>query len=349
MSSKKSKSQKIAGFNASGVGVANNQFFGLPFSYEDAELVLVQIPWEVTVSYRAGTANGPEAILDATTQIDLHDADFPNGWHQGIFTKKISAGLKKKNTELRKKAEQHIKSLEKGKKNDQADLLSVVNLACEQLNTFVHHETSAVLDENKIVGLVGGDHSTPLGFMKALAEKHGGFGILQIDAHADLRNAYEGFTYSHASIMFNALQIKELTKLVQVGVRDICDDEIEVIDHSERRIITFFNQELKSAAYNNISWGQICRQIVEHLPKKVYISFDIDGLDPKLCPDTGTPVPGGLEFEQAVHLLNEIVESGRQIIGFDIVEVAPGKNEWNAIVGARMLYKLCNLTLKSNQ
>ncbi len=348
MNSNESKEKKISTFDASGVGIANKQLFGLPFTYEESDLILIQIPWEVTVSYRPGTAKGPEAILNASTQIDLYDADLPNGWHRGIFTKKISSSIRKKNAELRKKSEQYIKALEKGKEIDVDEILIPINSACDQLNKFVHDETSAALDDHKIVGLVGGDHSTPLGFMKALAEKHGGFGILQIDAHADLRDAYEGFTWSHASIMFNALQISEVTKLVQVGVRDICDDEINLIDNSDRRIVTYFNQELKNALYNNVSWAQICRQIVEQLPKKVYISFDIDGLDPKLCPDTGTPVPGGLEFEQAVLLLNEIIQSGRQIIGFDLVEVAPGKNEWNAIVGARMLYKLCNLALKSN-
>ncbi len=346
MNPKESRAEKIAAFHASGVGVANNQMFGLPFNYEESELVLVQVPWEVTVSYRAGTAKGPDAIMKASTQIDLYDNDNPTGWQQGIFTKKISSSLKKKSAEARKLAEQHIKALEKGKENEKG--LDEINKASEQLNQFVYKETIAALNDNKLVGLVGGDHSTPLGYMQALAEKHGGFGILQIDAHADLRDAYEGFTYSHASIMFNALKIENVKKLVQVGVRDICDDEINVIDNSNRRIVTYFDQELKHGQYNNISWQQICAQIVSQLPEKVYISFDIDGLDPKLCPDTGTPVPGGLEFEQAVYLINELIRSDRKIIGFDLVEVAPGKTEWNAIVGARMLYKLCNLILKSN-
>ena len=346
MNPKESRAEKIAAFHASGVGVANNQMFGLPFNYDESELVLIQVPWEVTVSYRAGTAKGPDAIMKASTQIDLYDNDNPNGWQQGIFTKKISSSLKKKSADARKLAEEHIKSLEKGKASEKG--LDEINKASEQLNQYVYKETIAALNDNKLVGLVGGDHSTPLGYMNALAEKHGGFGILQIDAHADLRDAYEGFTNSHASIMFNALKIENVKKLVQVGVRDICDDEINVIDNSNRRVVTFFDSELKHAQYNNISWQQICAQIVEQLPANVYISFDIDGLDPKLCPDTGTPVPGGLEFEQAVYLINELIRSERKIIGFDLVEVAPGKTEWNAIVGARLLYKLCNLILKSN-
>ena len=343
------KQEKVQAFNASGVGVANHQFFGLPFNYEESDLVLFPVPWEVTVSYRAGTAKGADAMLNASTQIDLYDPDHHNGWHQGIFTKKSSSTIKKKNTELRKKAAAHIAALEKGKHDDSAALLDQVNKECEKLRKYVYGEAKQILNDNKIPGLVGGDHSTPLGLMEALGEKHGGFGILQIDAHADLRNAYEGFTYSHASIMFNALQIENVKKLVQVGVRDICDDEIDLINNSDRRVVTYFNHELKNAQYNGIQWSIICRQIIEELPKNVYVSFDIDGLDVKLCPNTGTPVPGGLEFEQAVYLINEIITSGRTIIGFDLVEVAPGKDEWDAIVGARMLYKLCNLALKSNQ
>ena len=348
MEENQSKSEKIAAFDASGVGVSNNQLFGLPFTYDESELILFSVPWEATVSYRDGTAKGPEAILKASTQVDLYDNDNPNGWHAGIFTTKFSASLKKKNGEIRKIASTYIRSLEKGKEINTATVLDTVNAACEKMNKQVKTEASKILNDNKIPGLIGGDHSTPLGLMEALSEKHGGFGILQIDAHADLRESYEGFTYSHASIMFNALKIENVKKLVQVGVRDICDDEINIIDNSDRRIVTFFDHEIKNALFNGIQWSAICRQIVEELPKNVYISFDIDGLVQTFCPNTGTPVPGGLQYEQAIYLLNEIIISGRKIIGFDIVEVAPGDDEWDAIVGARLLYKLCNLALKSN-
>ena len=342
------KLSKIESFNASGVGVANNQIFGLPFNYDESELILFSVPWEATVSYREGTAKGPEAITKASTQIDLYDHDYPNGWHAGIHTNKFPTSLKKKNGEIRKLSSAYIKSLEKGKAVNSETVLTAVNEACEKMNKYVKAEAVKILNDNKIPGLIGGDHSTPLGLMEALGEKHGGFGILQIDAHADLRDAYEGFTWSHASIMFNALKIEQVKKIVQVGVRDICDDEINLIDNSERRVVTFFNHELKNAMYNGIHWTLICRQIIDELPKNVYVSFDIDGLDQTYCPNTGTPVPGGLQYEQAVYLINEIITSGRKIIGFDLVEVAPGADEWDAIVGARMLYKLCNLALKSN-
>lgn len=343
-----SKQEKIASFDANGVGVANNQFFGLPFTYEESQLVLFSVPWEVTVSYRAGTAKGPDAMLKASTQIDLYDNDNPNGWHNGIFTIKSSPTLKRRNTELRKIVGTYIKGLEQGKDMSLSGIPEKINEACATMVDQVYQQSKQILADGKIPALVGGDHSTPLGLMKALAEHHGGFGILQIDAHADLRDAYEGFTYSHASIMFNALAIDNMKKLVQVGIRDLCDAELQLIDNSDRRVVTYFNHEIKRAAYHGMTWGDICSRIVEELPKKVYVSFDIDGLLQTFCPNTGTPVPGGLEFEQAVYLLNAIVESGRTIIGFDLVEVAPGEDEWDAIVGARMLYKMCNIALKGN-
>jgi agmatinase len=192
-----------------------------------------------------------------------------------------------------------------------------------------------------MVGLLGGDHSTPLGFLRALSEKYERFGILQIDAHADLRKAYEGFTYSHASIMYNALKLPSVSRLIQVGIRDFCEEEQDVINRSRGRISTFFDEDLKAWRYKGETWDALCNSIIKELPANVYISFDIDGLDPKLCPNTGTPVAGGLEFQEAIYLIKKVAQS-RKIIGFDLCEVAPGQNDWDANVGARLLYNLCN-------
>jgi agmatinase len=175
-----------------------------------------------------------------------------------------------------------------------------------------------------------------------LSEKYDRFGILQIDAHADLRKAYEGFAYSHASIMYNALKVPAVNRLVQVGIRDICEEEEKVMQRAMGRVVTFYDDDIKSQQYEGKTWTSICDEIINTLPDLVYISFDIDGLDPKLCPSTGTPVAGGLEFDQAKYLITKLVHSGRRIIGFDLCEVAPGPTEWDANVGARMLYHLCN-------
>jgi agmatinase len=205
------------------------------------------------------------------------------------------------------------------------------------------------MNQGKMVALLGGDHSTPFGFMQALAEKYPAFGILQIDAHADLRNAYEGFTYSHASIMHNALGLSQVSKLVQVGIRDYCEEEVNVMREQKDRVVTFFDRDIKQEQYNGKTWAQQAEHIVSQLPENVYISFDIDGLDQKLCPNTGTPVAGGFEFEQAAYLIHTVVKSGKKIIGLDLNEVAPGEHdEWDANVGARMLLRMCNCMALSN-
>src|SRR5664279_3665825 len=201
--------------------------------------------------------------------------------------------------------------------------LKEVNAGSLFLNSWVYEQTKELLEQGKLVGLLGGDHSTPLGFFKAIAEKHGDFGILQIDAHCDLREAYEGFTYSHASIMYNALaEIPQLTRLVQVGIRDYSPSEYDYINNSNDRVIAWFDKEIKERIFEGDSWKQIVEEIVGNLPEKVYISFDIDGLDPKLCPNTGTPVQGGFETDQIFYLFKKVLQSNRQLIGFDLNAVS---------------------------
>ena len=227
--------------------------------------------------------------------------------------------------------------------------LKEINEGSLFLNNWVHTQTRELLDKGKLVALLGGDHSTPFGFIKALTEKHGSFGILQIDAHCDLRKAYEDFKYSHASIMYNVLEeLPGVEKLVQVGIRDYCDEEVEYIRANNDRVVTFFDQQIRERQYEGDTWRNIVDDIVAQLPQKVYISFDIDGLDPKLCGDTGTPVPGGFEVEQVYYLFKKVHESGRKIIAFDLNEVGVGSTDWNANVGARVLFKLCSLLTANN-
>ena len=223
-----------------------------------------------------------------------------------------------------------------------------INEASAELNDYVYGEAKRWLDAGKKVGVVGGDHSVPLGLIRAVAGRYPGVGILHVDAHADLREAYEGFTYSHASIMYNALhEAPGVGALVQVGIRDFCDEELEVA-RADERVVQFTDYELAAAQFEGETWRTVCDRIVAALPRQVYVSFDIDGLSPDNCPHTGTPVPGGLSFREAVYLLAAVVESGREIVGFDLCEVGPSRDgEWDANVGARVLYKLCNLTLKS--
>ncbi|MGB3297265.1 MAG: agmatinase family protein [Phormidesmis sp.] len=340
------KQQLIDGFDPGGVGVDNGNIFGFPFGYDTADIIIFGVPWEVTVSFHSGTALGPQAVLKASPQLDFYDYDNPQGWQQGIYMPPVPEWIERQNRELRSPAQKIVSLTEQATplneqdKQDLAQNLTSVNAGCEQLNQWLLGETRKALKVGKKVGILGGDHSVPLGALQALAEKYPSFGILHIDAHCDLRDAYQGFRFSHASIMHNALELPQISKLVQVGIRDVSHREIERAERSQGRIVLHHDAALKRSRYSGKSWRDLCCQIISDLPPQVYISFDIDGLDPKLCPTTGTPVPGGLELEEAFYLLREVANN-REIIGFDLCEVGP--DEWDGNVGARIVYKLCNL------
>ena len=343
----------LSTFDPNIVSNPNNNIFGLPTTEDTARLVIVPVPWEVTVSYGSGTARAPEAILKSSLQVDLFDAEVPEGWKQGYFMRTIDRKLLMKSDYLRKEAELYIDYISKGDEVSANQFMSKtlrdVNEGGIFLNTWVYDQTKVLLEKGKLVGVLGGDHSVALGFMKANGEIKGDFGVLQIDAHCDLREAYETFNYSHASVMYNALnEIPQISKLLQVGVRDYGGDEWEFIKNSEYRVITYFDKEIKTRQFEGDSWKNIAEEIVSKLPEQVYISFDIDGLDRKLCPHTGTPVPGGFEAEEVFYIFRKVMESGRKIIGFDLCEVGISESDWNSNVGARVLFKLCNFLLVSN-
>lgn len=343
----------LTGFDPNSVGNPNNNIFGLPFTEEEARLVILPVPWEVTVSYNAGTARAPDHIFKASLQVDLYDPDAVDAWKQGYFMRQPDQKILTRSDYLRKEAELYIHYISQGDavcdNKFMIKTLKDINAGSEILNDWVYNQTITLLRQNKLVAILGGDHSTPLGFMKACAEHFGSFGILQIDAHCDLRNAYEGFKYSHASVMYNALEeISQVEKLVQVGIRDFCDEELDYISESNGRVYTLFDQHIKVQSYEGVTWKQMTDSVIEQLPQQVYLSFDIDGLDPKLCPQTGTPVAGGLEVEQTLYLIRRVIQSGRRIIGFDLNEVGVSQNEWDENVGARLLYRLCNLLVASN-
>lgn len=346
----------ITDFDPNSIGISSNNIFGLPTNEDNAKLIILPIPWEVTVSYRNGTSKAPEKIAEASYQVDLCDLDAMNYWKEGYYMPEPNKDIIKKNDFLRHCAELIISNLSEGNATiDNQQLsrkLNEINKGGLELKEMIRAQALELYSRGKYVALLGGDHSTPLGLMMAAGEHYGNFGILQIDAHADLRDAYEGFTYSHASVMFNALkEIPQLTKLVQVGIRDFCDEEYDIMTNNNR-VKTFFDNDIKNRMYEGETWKSICNDIVEQLPQQVYISFDIDGLDPKLCKNTGTPVQGGFETEQVQYLFKKVVESGRRIIAFDLNEVSCGEDSQDSIdasIGARILYRMCNLFMKSNQ
>jgi agmatinase len=329
--------------------------FGIPTTEKEAKVILLPVPWEVTTSYGKGTSKGPQVIRQASEQIDLFDIETGKAFEAGYFMRELPATLLEMNDKFRAKAEQLIElktSLSKDIKA-QEKLAQEINTACDEMTAWVFKNSQEILKSGKLLGLVGGDHSTPLGGIKAVSEKYAAdFGILHIDAHADLRKAYQGLVQSHASIMYNVMTSDfKPKKLVQVGIRDFCEEEFNFIENSRGQIKTFFDLENKRRQLSGETWASICREIVSELPQNVYISFDIDGLDPSLCPNTGTPVAGGLDLNEVFFLFRAVVESGRKLIAFDLNEVSSGEleaAEWDGNVGARVLYKLCGWLVKSN-
>ncbi len=158
-----------------------------------------------------------------------------------------------------------------------------------------------------------------------------------------MRKDYQGFKYSHASIIYQVLNIDNILNIVQVGVRDYCDEEYKQANKPSTKVAMFTDHWIKGKMFTGESWDEISGSIINSLPKNVYISFDIDGLDPSLCPNTGTPVPGGLDWDMAIYLLRKLSRSGKKIVGFDLCEVATSPEQfdsWDTIIGARLLYQL---------
>jgi agmatinase len=341
----------MIGFDPNGAPDGTGGVFGLPRSEKESALVLLPVPWEATVSYGGGASKGPAAILKASGQIDLFDGDVHRPYEPGIFMRPESREVRAWNKTAKAAAQKVIRAGERADTPSLRRALKTANDLGDRLNDWVRRETQALLAAGKIVGVVGGDHSVPYGAFRAAAETHGSFGLLHFDAHADTRVAYDGFTWSHASIMYNAMEnIPQISRIVQVGIRDYCEQEAEFLRALGGRAKVFFDRDLDARGFAGDPWTKTAGEIVEALPEKVWVTFDIDGLDPKLCPHTGTPVPGGLDLAQVNHVLGLVARSGREILGFDIVEVAPapgGRDEWDANVGMRLLYKLAAWTFVS--
>ncbi|MFN0012541.1 MAG: agmatinase family protein [Phycisphaerales bacterium] len=368
---KPSKPAPTPAFDPNAAAAGDGGIFGLPFTPEQARIVLLPVPFDATTSYGGGAAAGPRALFEASMQVDLLDHQFGEVYKAGIAMLDEPGKIRKLSKKARKLAAPIIAAGGATKKT--AEACAKVNAASAKMNAQVEAQTRKVLAAGKVPGILGGDHSTPLGAIRACADfvakaakdaggagggsKPSGLGILHIDAHMDLRSAFEGFTYSHASIMFNVLRevggVRGVSRIVQVGIRDYCPAERDVARKSGARVSVYFDQDNAEAMMRGTRWPDLCAKMVAELPEQVYVSFDIDGLDPSLCPHTGTPVPGGLTFAQASTLLKTLADSGRRVVGFDLVEVCPSPMksapEWDANVGARILYKLCGVAAATNR
>jgi len=335
-------------FDPDAAATPGSGIFGLPCTLAESRIVLLPVPFDATTSYRRGTANGPAAIRAASLQVDLYDRRFGKVYERGIFMAEESVQIRSLSESAGTAAAPLIAGAgTTGDPKADARILAQVATACEQVNDIVYEDTARVIRDGKVPGLIGGEHSTPFGAIQACAEHQDGVGILHIDAHMDLREAFEGFEWSHASIMHNVIhKIPGVKRLVQVGIRDFGERELALAKSQGKRVKVCFYDDWAEQSLDGTFFRSLCAAAIDPLPERVYVSFDIDGLDPSLCPHTGTPVPGGLSFNQATLLLHALHRSGRKVVGFDLVEVAPGEEgspEWDANVGARVLYKLCGL------
>ena len=242
-----------------------------------ARFHIIPVPYEASVSYGHGTAEGPAAILAASQQLEAFDGLSCPG-ELGLHTQPA------------------------------VDCTG----SPQEVLTRIEAATAAALSHNALPVLLGGEHSVTLGALRALKERHGPFGIVQFDAHADLRPQYEGSPYSHASVMHRAVHDLHLP-LVQMAVRDFCLEEAAV-----RREFQVLAHDA-AALYRD---GLPVHPLPEDFPQNIYITFDVDGLDAAIMPATGTPVPGGLSWYDALTLVQRCV-LGRQVVGFDVVELAP--------------------------
>ena len=336
-------------FDPDAAALSDSGIYGLPFDDEHAYVVVVPVPFEATTSYGGGTSKGPDAVLAASRQVDLFDHETGRPYARGIAMLDIPNDVARWNSEAQKDA---ARVIEHGGIVDErtAEAAARVNAISERMNGWVYEQTIALLHAGKMPVILGGDHSVPFGAIQAYAEHCPGLGILHLDAHADLRDAYEGFTWSHASIFHNVMsRIDGVSKLVQVGVRDLGQAERAMIDASDGRIVCFYDVDLAARKDEGTPFARLADEIVAPLPQNVYLSWDIDGLDPTLCPNTGTPVPGGLSWNEGIALLRALHRSGRRIVGFDLCEIAPGESEWDANVGARLLYKMIGFALMTQR
>jgi agmatinase len=265
---------------------------------EDAFFHIIPIPYEETVSYGGGTGKGPASILEASWQLETFD-NFSSPCELGIYTRPPVP----------------------------------VSDAAEQVMNNIAAATQEVLALGKMPVGIGGEHSVTWGIIKGLLDAgETDFGVVQIDAHADLRDRYEGHKHSHASVM--RLVVEAGVPLFQLGIRAYCEEEMQA-----RKDYNVGYLDAHQLVPNNVQEFQL----PENFPKKVFFTLDVDGMDPSVFPSTGTPVPGGLGWYQTLNLFESVARQ-RQIIGFDVLEFAPidGFHAYD-FAAAQLMYKLMGI------
>jgi agmatinase len=276
-------------------------------AFETSRVVVVPVPFDATTCYRPGTREGPQAIIDASRNLELYDTELrSNPCDVGIHT---------------------LRAIE-----------PVMGNAAAMTNR-IEQVTGHLLDQGKFVATLGGDHSISIGVIRAFAARHPHMSVLQIDAHTDLRDAYEENPLSSATIMRRVLDVCPHT--AQVGMRSISEAEMRLIE--ERQLPLWLASDIAARGFRgDRSWVD---EVVASLGDEVYVTFDIDAFDPSLVPGTGTPEPGGMGWYEVMDLLSAVA-ANRKIIGFDVVELSPlVEGHISPVVAAKLVYKLIGLAL----
>lgn len=343
---------QVKQLDVNGIMPDNGNYFGMSLSPDEAALVLVSAPWDVTVATRAGSSYAPDAIIEASRYIGLCDPATADSWRKGIATAPIDYTIQDMSHRLRTDAERIIKLL------DELGLSAIENIiyerrikrineASQEMNKIIYDQTRHWLAKGKIVGLVGGDQSTIYGAVKAMGEKYGRMGILHIDSQCDMLSDKSGFNFSNLSVMRNLLRdVAQIESYVGVGMREFTPAEWQHAQE-DKRIRLFPADTIHRRDFEGATWQSVCDEIVAGIPDNVYVSLDIDALTLECSPHTGVRVPGGLTFPKVVYLMERLVDSGRRIVGFDLTEVVPDmKDKSDAAIAARLLFKMCNVALK---
>jgi len=273
---------------------------------ESSKIAIVSAPYEHTVSYGGGAAGGPGAIIDASAYVEFYDDEFDRElcFDAGIAT---------------------LRPLEFGKKVDQ-DALDLI-----------HKNVSALLDAGKFVVTLGGEHTISTAPILAHLEKYPEMSLLHFDAHSDLRDSYEGSRYSHASFAARVAERMDPARITQIGIRAQCREEAEFIRGNG--VNTLYANAIRRGVHGEY-WQ---RTAVDALGEQVYVTFDVDYFDPAIMPATGTPEPDGFLYSETLDLFRTLIRSGKKIVGFDVVELAPMKGLAHPnLLTARLVYKILN-------
>jgi agmatinase len=263
------------------------------YNYQESEIVIVPVPYDETSTWMKGADKGPDAILDASVNLEFYDIETSSEAHlKGIFT--VPPVLQKESPEL--------------------------------LTEDVYYRILTLLADNKFPVVIGGNHTVSIGSVKAFSEFYYDLCVLQLDAHSDLRQEYEGSKFNHACSMARA---REFAPIVQVGIRSMSVEELPYVEKDRM----FYSHELNN---NKDLYGKA----IDKLSENVYITIDLDVFDPSLIPSTGTPEPGGPAYFELMHFLRDVIKS-RNVVGFDIVELCPSAtNKAPDFIAAKIIYQL---------